>query len=244
MAVFYEQDLEVCKAREIGKTTKKSQDFLLDTVENVTMAKKSNETFYNIIERNLYSTMEKLSLDEYNAIKDNFVRENFWAEHVFKQLDCWIAFYFQHGRFPGSQKLVNMPQVKIPCFLKTEIPISRIDLYKKLAGSDAKALASIQGLAALNIHFGRNKYTSQNAISEYLKHLTFQGLSQENDKVYMSFDGIGLLVNDLLECFVKKENQQIQKSSVLGRQLKEQLQTDFKAELSPELKIQGGEEMT
>ena len=76
---------------------------------------------------------------------------------------------------------------------------------------------------------------------EYLNNLTFQALSQENDKVYMSFKGIGLLVNDLLECFDKKENEQIEKSSVLSRQLRERLETDFKVELSPELKIQWGE---
>ena len=40
------------------------------------MAKKSCETFYDIVERNLYSTMEKLLLDEYSAIKDDFYREN------------------------------------------------------------------------------------------------------------------------------------------------------------------------
>ena len=35
--------------------------------------------------------MEKLSLDEYNAMKDDFYREKFWAEHVVKTirlLDC------------------------------------------------------------------------------------------------------------------------------------------------------------
>ena len=58
----------------------------------------------------------------------------------------------------------------------------------------------------MNIHFGGNKFTSQQVMSEYLKNLTFQALSQENDNVYMSFDQTGLLVNDLLECFVKKEN--------------------------------------
>ena len=41
---------------------------------------------------------------------------------------------------------------------------------------------------------------------EYLENLTFQALSQENDTVYMSFSVVGLLVNDLLECLVKKEN--------------------------------------
>ena len=58
-------------------------------------------------------------------------------------------------------------------------------------------------MAALNIHFGGNKYVSRQAMREYLKNITFQALSQENDKFYMSFTEIGLQVNDLLECFVK-----------------------------------------
>ena len=49
---FIEQVLEVCKDKEIGKTIKISQDFVLDTVENVTVAKRLYETFCNIIERN------------------------------------------------------------------------------------------------------------------------------------------------------------------------------------------------
>ena len=53
----------------------------------------------------------------------------------------------------------------------------------------------------------------------------------------MSFSEVGLLVNDLLECLVKKENEQIENSSILGRKLRKKLETDFKTELSPELKI-------
>ena len=67
-------------------------------------------------------------------------------------------------------------------------------------------------------------------------------MSQENDDVYISFEEIGLLVNDLLECFIKKENEQIDKSSTLGKQIRNKLDTDFKVELSLELKIQRGEE--
>ena len=52
---FIERVIKVCKSKEIGSTIKKSEDFLLTTVENVTMAKKSYETFYNIIEGNFYS---------------------------------------------------------------------------------------------------------------------------------------------------------------------------------------------
>ena len=36
------------------------------------MAKKSDQTFYNIIKRNIYSTMEKLYIDERNKIKKDF----------------------------------------------------------------------------------------------------------------------------------------------------------------------------
>ena len=195
---FLERVIAVCKSKEIGSTNKKSEDFLLNTVENVTIAKKSYETFYNVVERNFYSTMSKLSMDERDKIKDDFLRENFWAENVVTELDCWISFYFQHGRFTGSQKLISIPEVNLPYFLKTDIPISPVDLYKKFAGTDAKALVSIHALAALDIHFGRNKYTSQAALAEYLNNLTYQALSQENDKIFMSFSELGLLVNDLL----------------------------------------------
>ena len=44
------------------------------------MAKKSYEAFYKVIERNFYSTMNKLSLDEHDQIKDNFLRENYLVE--------------------------------------------------------------------------------------------------------------------------------------------------------------------
>ena len=72
--------------------------------------------------------MEKISFDEYTEIKNDFYRENVWAEHVLTQLDCWVAFYFKHERFPGSQNLISIPQVKTLHFLKTDIPISPIDL--------------------------------------------------------------------------------------------------------------------
>ena len=149
--------------------------------------------------------MEKISGDKYEIIKEDFYRESFWADDVVIQLDCWIAFYFQHGRFPRSQKLIAVPQVKTLPFLKSDIPFFPIDLYKNFAETNAKALASIQGLAALNIHLGRSKFASLNAMYECLKNLTFQALNQENDKVFISLEDCGLLVHDLLESIIKKE---------------------------------------
>ena len=77
-------------------------------------------------------------------------------------------------------------------------------------------------------------------LGQYFKNLTYQALSQENDKIFMSFSEIGLLVTDLLEQFVFKENIQIEKSSAINEEIRNQLKTDFKLNLFPEIKIQRG----
>ena len=74
-----ERVIEVCKSKEISSTIKKSEDFLLTIVKNVIMAKKSYKSFYNIVQRNFYSTMKQLSVDELNEIRDDFLRENIWC---------------------------------------------------------------------------------------------------------------------------------------------------------------------
>ena len=59
-------------------------------------------------------------------------------------------------------------------------------------------------------------------LGQYFKSLTYQALSQENDKIFMSFSKIGLLVNDVLEQFVFKENIQIEKSSAISEKIRKQ----------------------
>ena len=161
-------------------------------------------------------------------------------QSIFPDADQTIKQEFD--RFPGSQKLVSISKVYLPYFLKTDMLISPVDLHKKFVRTDAKAFASIHALAALNMHFGGNKYISQTAIGEYLQNLTYQALSQENDKVFMSFDNIGLLANDLLEQFVRRENNEIDKASVVSEKINNKLKTNFQSVLSPEMKIQKGEE--
>ena len=73
--------------REIGSMIKKSEDFLLTTVENVAMAKKFYESFYKIVERDFYSTMQQLSVNRQNGINDDFLRENFLWQDDFLQSD-------------------------------------------------------------------------------------------------------------------------------------------------------------
>ena len=90
------------------------------------LQKKTYEAFYNTIKRNFYLTMQQVSKDEKDETIDDFLRQNFWWEDVDLQLDSWIAFYFKFGRFPSSQKLISIPKVNLPRFLRTDLPISPV----------------------------------------------------------------------------------------------------------------------
>ena len=51
---FIERVIEVCKSKEANSTIKPTEEFLLTTLQNVTVAKKAYETFYNIVARNFF----------------------------------------------------------------------------------------------------------------------------------------------------------------------------------------------
>ena len=166
--------------------------------------------------------------------------KNYWANiETVEDLDCWSGFYFTKGRFLGSQELIMVPQTQIPPFIKTQTPLSPIDLYQNFKETDAKTLVLIQALAVLNIHYGGNRTVSKNALTEVLHNLTFQALSKENDEIYLSFNYIGELVLDILEGLAKKDQQSVDVAKTLNENIKQELdETKVKLELPPELQIQ------
>ena len=131
---FIEHVIEVCKSREIGSKIQPAQEFLLTTVENVTLTKRVYNMVYKTIARNFYLTISKLSVDEQKEIKEDLLSKNFWWKDSLKGFDSWVACYYQHGRFPELDKFTNVPHVDMPIFLKTEMSLSRPDLHKKFAG--------------------------------------------------------------------------------------------------------------
>ena len=73
---FIQRTIEVCKSKVLIRP---HEEFLLSTIENVAIAKKAYETFYNIIEKNLYLTIKKFSVDEKEKIQKDF-QNKFFAE--------------------------------------------------------------------------------------------------------------------------------------------------------------------
>ena len=92
-----------------------------------------------------------------------------------------------------------LPQADVPDFVKTETPLSPINLYKKFKATDAKALASVQAIAVLNIYLGGDRDISKKALTEFLHNLTFQILSKENDDIFMSFEHVGNVILNIFE---------------------------------------------
>ena len=159
---YIEQVIEFCHNKEIGKTIRMPQSNLLfDTVINITKAKQSYNTFYNTVAQSFDLTIEKLSFEEKEKIREDFERENFSAENLIQELDLWVSFFFDRVRFPGSQELVMLPQPKIPDSVRTQTALSPIDLYKTFSSTNVKVLLSIQALAASNFYIDRDKDISR-----------------------------------------------------------------------------------
>ena len=237
---FVESVLDVCKAQEIGKTIRKPQgNLLIDTVENVFIVKKTDQSLCKYLEQNLYSTVENLSAQEFAKIKDDFNRENFGAKHCANELDCWIGFFFSKRKFPSSQKLIMLSHANISNFVKTETLLLPIDLYQKIKATDAKALTSIQAIAALNIHLGGDRDISKKALTEFLRNLTFQAMSKENHDILLSFEHVGNLFLDILESLAKINQELGDYSKILSENLKEESnKIEYELDLPPELDIQ------
>ena len=126
-------------------------------------------------------------------------------------------------------------QAQIQPFVKTQTPLLPIYLYQNFKATDARALVSIQALAALNIHLGGDKTISKNALSEFLHNLSFQGLSKETDDIYLNFDNVSELIINILEGLAKKDIESV----AVAKNLQDELdQIDFELEIPPELQIQ------
>ena len=83
--------------------------------------------------------------------------------------------------------------------------------------TDAKALVSIQGIAALNINLGGFRTISKNVLTHL--NLTFQALSKENNKVFLSSENISNLVLDILGSFTKIQQHFLQQHSKILKYL-------------------------
>ena len=120
--------------------------------------------------------------------------------------------------------------------------MSPSNLYSKFSATTAKGLVSFHALCALNIYLGSSKDISKLAYTEFLKNLTYQALSEENDEIFLSFDQAISLAHSIINTLVDITREENKLISEISEQINEKLDTNFEAVESPAMEIQLGVE--
>ena len=231
--------IEVCKFD--GACVRADEEFLLTTIEKVTIPKRVYTLIYNTVERSFSQSIQNLSYSKQKDIGDDFSSKNYLTDDSLTNLNVWISFYYLYGRFPCSEEFVNIPIVNKPVFLKTETNLLLANLYSTFSATDAKGLVSLHALAVLNIYFGGNQTISQTAYGEFMNNLTYQALSQENDKIFMSFEECTKLAHSIVNSLVEMEKREFEITAKINEQISDKLDIEFEAVESPAMQIQLGE---
>ena len=94
----------------------------------------------------------------------------------------------------------------------------------------------------MNIYLGGSKDISKLAYGEFFKNLTYQALSEENDKIFLSFDQAINLAHSIVNTLVDITHEENRSISEISEQINEKLDTNFQAMESPAMEIQLGVE--
>ena len=127
------------------------------------------------------------------------------------------------GRFPGKLDLIIIPRPDIPTFIKTDEVIFPNQVYKKLQGTNAKGLVSVQVLVALNIFLGRDTELSRKTTTEILHSMSMQALKRKNDGIFLDFEHITNLVTSII-ALLKQQNKKLLK---INEKIKEKVNTEI-----------------
>ena len=210
---FIKWVIEVCKLSDV--TIRPDEEFLLSTIENVTVAKRVYTMIFNTVARNFNLTVSNLPYGRIGDISDDFSIKNYPYRDSLTNLNDWISYYYLYGKFPGSEEFINVPFVNKLGFVKTKTNLSPADLYKTV---------------------------SQFAYGEFMKNLTYQALSQENDDIFLSFDFATDLAHSIVNDLADVENEEGKMASEISDQISDKLDIEFETVESPSMQIQLGEE--
>ena len=94
----------------------------------------------------------------------------------------------------------------------------------------------------MNIYLGGSKDISKLAYGEFLKNLTYQAFSEENDEIFLSFDQAINLAHSIVNILVDITREENRSISEISEQINETLDTNFEAVEYPAMEIRLGVE--
>ena len=222
---FIERILEVSNE---PNSINPQETFLKNNIENITVAKQVYKMMFNTVATNFNLTIPELNSKKIKDISEHFYLKNYSYSQSLTNLDNWVSYYYNYGKFPGSNELISIPYSKNPYFLKTNEHLSPATLHQKFYNSDLLGLSSFQALCALNIYLGGSKEISGLAYSEFLQNMTYQALSQENDSIQLAFDQCVDLGHSIVNTLNEIVTEESEYSSYVSDRVNDALDVTFK----------------
>ena len=182
-----------------------------------------------------------MGIDERNRVDTDLTNNGYYTwdpNEAYIQgriLETYRDFFYEFGRFPGNNNIVPIPKAIIPRFIESRDVLSPLALYERYAGRDIREIVSVQFLATLNIFLGRDSELLREAMSELFHNLSWQALTNDNDRYQIQFHAITMLVqsmNQRLQRHVMEHRRQTKK---VDNQILEQLLTQQIAENKTEI---------
>ena len=89
------------------------------------------------------------------------------------------------------------------------------------------------------MYLGGMSTVSKNAMYGFLHNMSYQALNIENDEIFIKFNGIAQLINDINEILIERNNQSIQISDVMNTNILNEINNyKFIFDVPTEMKIQ------
>ena len=121
----------------------------------------------------LHEYFINLDITEKQKIDTDLINNNYYTwdpQEVHIQTRILVTyrdFFYDTGRFPGRNTLIQVPMAGMPSFITSNDWISPRSLYETYLGRDMQGLTSVQYLAAFNRFLGGDREVSRNAMSEF-----------------------------------------------------------------------------
>ena len=185
---------------DIGVSDRQEANIIYNTRENFKIVRELYNELFNPVGVSLHELFKFMGIGERNRIDTDLTAHNFLTRdptEVYIQGRILETFFYETGRFPGNSTIVSVPRARIPSFIESRDVLSPLALYDTFAGRDMRGIVSVQFLAALNIFLGGDSQQSRDAMSELFHNLSWQALTNDNDRHQIQFGHISMLVESI-----------------------------------------------
>ena len=112
-------------------------------------------------------------------------------------------------------------------------------MYENFSSINARGLVSIQVLATLNIYYGGSTEISRQALSEFLHNMSHQALNKDNCNVFMQFDRMTELTDELIFVLLDRNIRSLNIANVINNNINNEINDcQFTFDVPTETEIQ------